>query len=150
MATNSNNKTRNISTRKPLFRAQILNDDPRCNIIGWSNNGTVTWMYWTFKDKLVMVRMAPLVARRLAKECLKLDTHIRENLNDCSYSAAQCGKVETDFYERCEINPPENPGVQTLGISLAWEHLNGLSKSPAKNFADVATKWPVQEYSGTR
>jgi hypothetical protein len=96
------------------------------SIIGWTQDGAVIWMYWTPKKELAFIQMSPSIARQYAKKLRNLDSHTREILNDCSYSAARHGTVENNLCVQWIINPRENPKVKTIGISLSWMDLGAV------------------------
>jgi len=101
----------------------VVKYNPTKNIVGWTKEGIVIWIYLTNEGQLALYRMSPAVARKLSKTMVALDDSVRESLNDCSYSAARSGTVPSDFSERSIICPCENEQVKTIGISLSWSCL---------------------------
>ena len=116
--------SKNLAQRD--FR-QIIDDATKCHLVGWTNDGTVTWLYWTIQEQqLYFLRMSPIIARKIAKECSYVERDVRERLNDCSYSAASARSVDENLFERFNINPSTNPHVRTLGIGISWSQLDKL------------------------
>ena len=100
-----------------------VSGDLNKSIVGWTRDGEVMWLYWTHTGDIALMRMSPTVARKCARNFTALDAKIREDLNDCSYSAGKCGKVPEDLCERTIVHSRENPELRTLGISANWEDL---------------------------